>query len=309
MDKIRIGTRTSKLAITQANIVKNQLINMLGFKEDAFEIIPIKTIGDIVTDKNISEIGVKGVFTKELEDALLNNSIDIAVHSMKDMPAELPKGLIISAVLEREDYRDAILGIPSLELLPLNAIIGTSSLRRTAQIKNLRSDLKIIPFRGNVPTRINKLNEGIVSATILAVSGLKRLGIDKNIYFPLDETQFLPAAAQGIIAIESREDNTMIRDILSKINHGETYIIAKSERAFLRQWEVEKFNKFGIRISSCQTPIAALAKISANQLKFKAMVADDEMNNIYYFEEMCDISYNKDIGVKAASTLAKKVLI
>ena len=250
---IRIGTRASSLAVCQAQEVKNTILQKCPKYQDSdIEIIKITTSGDKLLDKKISMIGNKGLFTKEIEESLLNNDIDIAVHSMKDLPAILPQGLIISAVLPREDARDAFIAKNYKELsqLPKNAIIATSSIRRKAMLLHYRKDLNIIDIRGGIKTRLRKFKELNIDAMILAVSGLNRIGYSNEITQKIPYNIMLPAVGQGALAIESRADNTKIREILEVINHENTEISVNSERSFM--FEIG---------GDCNTPMACYTVI------------------------------------------------
>jgi hydroxymethylbilane synthase len=261
MTKLRIGTRGSPLALTQANETRERLMAAHGYSADQIEIVVITTTGDRVRDRPLSEIGGKGLFTKEIEEALFAQSIDMAVHSMKDMPAIVPKGLAFAAVLPREDARDAFLSFAagSLQELPQGAKLGSSSVRRNAQALRLRPDLIPTQFRGNVDTRLRKLKDGVAAATFLAVAGLSRLKLTQHItrIMPMDE--MLPAVAQGAIGIEIRDDDHKTRGLLEMINHRESYIAVSSERAFLATLE-----------GSCQTPLAAHAVLNGGGLNLRA---------------------------------------
>ena len=261
--KIRIGTRGSPLALAQAHETRDRLIRAHGLGHDAIEIVIIKTTGDKVLDRPLAEIGGKGLFTREIEDALLQGRIDLAVHSMKDMPTELPPGLVIPTMLEREDVRDAFISRKAARLvdLPEGAVIGSSSLRRQAQLKNRRPDLQVVMFRGNVQTRLRKLDEGQVDATFLACAGLQRLGMAHVITEAMATSEMLPAVAQGAIGIEVREDNGAIRDLLDAIHHADTFTRVSAERAFLHVLD-----------GSCRTPIAALAQLDGGELHLRAMI-------------------------------------
>lgn len=258
----RIGTRGSPLALAQAHEVRGRLMAAHRLPEDAFEIRTYKTTGDIIVDRPLAEFGGKGLFTKELQEALLSDEIDFAVHSMKDMQTQLPDGLGIGAVLPREDVRDAFLSLKyaSLEALPQGAVVGTSSLRRQAQVQRLRPDLKVVGFRGNVQTRLRKLAEGVADATLLACAGLKRLGLADRITSEIAVEQVLPAVAQGAIAIEMRSDNAEIGQVLAALNDETTAIRVTAERAFLRRLE-----------GSCRTPIAGLAELRGDRISFRGM--------------------------------------
>lgn len=272
---IRIGTRGSKLALAQAQEVKNRLAEAHpSIALDTIEIVPMMTTGDAITHKNLTEIGGKGLFTKEIEEAMLAGKIDMAVHSMKDMPATLPDGLIIAALLEREDPHDAFLSgkYASIRDLPLGAVVGTSSSRRQAQLLHLRPDLSIIPFRGNVVTRLDKLlRQNIADATILAVAGLKRIAMDGAITQVISKRDMLPAVAQGAIGVECKKGNSYIESLLSALNHKQTEICVEAERAFL-----------GVLDGNCRTPMAAFAKLEDGVLTLRALIATTDGIIIHY---------------------------
>ncbi|HXK54603.1 MAG TPA: hydroxymethylbilane synthase [Hyphomicrobiales bacterium] len=261
--KIRIGTRGSPLALAQAEETKARLGAAHGFGDDAFEIVIIKTQGDLVLDRPLAEIGGKELFTKEIEQALLDGAIDLAVHSTKDMPTQLPDGLIISCFLPREDVRDAFISLKAgtLKDLAPGAVIGTASLRRAAQLRHLRPDLKVASFRGNVQTRLRKLEAGEADATFLAYAGLRRLGLADRVTSLVAESDMLPAVGQGAICIESRADNDAINTMLAAIHHGDTADCVRAERAFLAALD-----------GSCRTPIAALARLEGGTLRLRGQV-------------------------------------
>lgn len=262
--RFRIGTRGSPLALAQAHEVAGKLAREMGVSaEEAAEIVVFKTQGDIVLDRNLSEIGGKGLFTAEIEEALHNGGIDLAVHSMKDMPTVLPDGLIIDCLLEREDPRDAFISLKgaSLAALPQGAIVGTSSLRRGAQVKAKRPDVTIVPFRGNVQTRLKKLSDGVADATMLAMAGLSRLGMLDRATAALDPDEMLPAVAQGAIGVERRVSDEEAAKLLMGLHHAETGIRVAAERALLKELD-----------GSCRTPIAALAELSGKKLRLRAMI-------------------------------------
>src|SRR5512144_1757626 len=220
---LRIGTRGSPLALVQARMVRSRLAEAAELEEGAIELVVIRTTGDTIQDRPLAEEGGKGLFTKEIEEALLNRGVDLAVHSAKDMPTVLPGGLVLAACLEREDPRDVFISrkVRSLSDRARGASLGTASLRRQAIAKRVRPDLRVLPLRGNVETRLRKLDAGEVDATILALAGLKRLGLsDGAVVMSADE--FLPAAGQGATGIETREDNKDVRDILARVDHGDT---------------------------------------------------------------------------------------
>ena len=251
---LRIGTRGSPLALAQAHEVRSRL--GAAFAElsapEAIQIVVLKTTGDLVQNRPLSEIGGKGLFTKEIDDAQLNGHIDLAVHSVKDVPTVLPDGIIMPCVLPREDPRDAFLslGVKTLADLPQGAVVGTSSLRRTAQVLLFRPDLRIAPLRGNVHTRLRKLEEGSIDATLLAVAGLRRLGLSEHARFPLDPGVMLPAVAQGAIGVACRSEDDRARRYLAGINDPVSMVRIVAERAFL-----------AVLDGSCRTPIAALATV------------------------------------------------
>jgi hydroxymethylbilane synthase len=260
---IRIGTRGSPLALAQAHEVRDRIAKAHGLSHDAISITVIKTTGDQVLDRPLAEIGGKGLFTKEIEDALLANEIDVAVHSMKDMQTALPEGLAIGAVLPREDVRDAFISLKhkSLDDVPQGAVVGTSSLRRQAQLLNARPDLRVVGFRGNVQTRLKKLQEGVAEATFLAVAGLNRLGMSDRITAAIPLDQMLPAVAQGAIGLEIRAGDEATADMIAPLNHAETALAVTAERAFLTRLE-----------GSCRTPIAGHAHLHGGKLHFRGQV-------------------------------------
>jgi hydroxymethylbilane synthase len=254
---LRIGTRGSKLALVQANMVAD-LLRGVGA---ASEIVVLKTTGDRILDRPLADVGGKGLFVKELEDALLNDAIDLAVHSMKDVPVDLPPGLDIAAVLEREDPRDVFVSniAGKLDNLPPGAVLGTSSVRREAQVRRVRPDLKCVLLRGNVDTRLRKLDEGGMDAMLLALAGLKRLGLESRATQVLDD--FLPALSQGAIGIEIRDTDTRAREIVTQLNDENTEIALTCERAFQKALG-----------GSCRSPMAGLAIVSGGRLHFRGEV-------------------------------------
>ncbi len=257
---VRIGTRGSALALAQAHEVRARLMAAHGLPETAFEIVIIKTTGDMILDRPLSEVGGKGLFTKEIEDALFEKRIDLAVHSMKDMQTALPDGLAIGATLPREDVRDAFISLKhkSFDSLPEGAVVGTSSLRRQAQIKRIRPDLQIVGFRGNVQTRLTKLRDEVAEATFLACAGLRRLGLADHITAAVPVESMLPAVAQGAIGIEIRIDDADTAALIEPMNDKTTALCVTAERAFLATLE-----------GSCRTPIAGLARLEGGTLMFK----------------------------------------
>lgn len=259
---LRIGTRGSPLALWQANETKRRLAAV--FPGLALEIVPIKTTGDRIQDRNLSEAGGKGLFTKEIEEALLAGTIDVAVHSMKDVPTWLPEGLGIVALLEREDPRDALIArgaAKSLADLPKGCTVGSSSLRRAAQLKAKRPDIKLVEFRGNVETRLAKLEQGVADATFLALAGLKRLGRADAVSAILEPSEMLPAVAQGAIGLEARLADTATREKLAALDHAATHDAVRAERGLLERLD-----------GSCRTPIGALATIAGGRLRLDGLV-------------------------------------
>jgi hydroxymethylbilane synthase len=274
---LRIGTRGSPLALAQATMVRAQLASALGLVEpglaaEAFELKIIRTSGDVIQDRPLSEVGGKGLFTKEIEEALIAGEIDLAVHSAKDLPTLLPPGLAIVATLPREDPRDVFISrkATTLRALADGATVGTASLRRQALVKRLRPDLKVVTFRGNVETRLRKLDEGVVDATLLALAGLRRLGLAEAATAILDTEEFLPAVGQGIVALEARADDTRTRAMLDRINSPDDATALAAERAFLTVLD-----------GSCRTPIAGHAKITAGRVSFRGLIAKPDGSDVF----------------------------
>lgn len=266
-DTLIIGSRGSKLALWQAGWVRDRLGVL--YPQLAVTIEIIKTSGDVLKDAPLSVIGGQGVFTKELEEALLASRIDLAVHSLKDLPTTLPAGLAIAAITEREDTRDALvlragffLESPSLKNLPAGAVVGTSSPRRLAQLKHLRADLGIKDLRGNVDTRLRKLDAGDYDAVILAAAGLRRLGLAERISAPIPTEEMLPAVGQGALAIETRADDSQTLLLLAALEHAPTRDACTAERALLRSLG-----------GGCQLPIAAHAVVTEDNLRIEGLVA------------------------------------
>ena len=270
--KISIGTRGSKLALWQAEWIKFELKKR--YTDLEIELNKIKTTGDKILDVPLAKVGGKGLFVKEIEEALLRYEVDIAVHSMKDVPTEFPEGLHLAVICKREDPRDALIISKKLKLksekrkiksllysLPQRARIGTSSLRRSCQLLNIRPDIKIEQLRGNLDTRIRKLDEGYFDAIILATAGVRRLGLQYRITEILPFKISLPAVGQGAIGIECRVDDEFINNLIAPLNHSETFICVKAERAFLK--------RLG---GGCQVPIATHAKLDSGRVKIDALV-------------------------------------
>lgn len=269
---LRIGTRGSPLALTQTREVRRRLAAAHGILEDSIAIEIIRTSGDVIQDRPLSEVGGKGLFTKEIEQALLDGGIDLAVHSSKDMPTVLPDGLELSAFLPREDVRDAFISHKAKTVADLapDAVVGTSSLRRQALIKRMRPDLTVVSLRGNVDTRLRKLQEGHADATLLAFAGLKRLGLTDKIASLLDPQAFLPAVGQGAIGIETRSDDARTRAMLVPVNDEDTATALAAERAFLAVLE-----------GSCRTPIAGHATLAGDTVRFRGMILRPDGSEAY----------------------------
>jgi hydroxymethylbilane synthase len=256
---LRLGTRGSKLALVQANMVRDRLLAAGAL----CDIVILKTSGDRIQDRSLADAGGKGLFVKELEDALLGDTIDLAVHSMKDVPTTLPPGLSLSAFLEREDPSEAFLSHKATSLmdLPKGARVGTSSVRRHAQVLRRRPDLEVVLLRGNVDTRIKKLDDGEMDAIFLALAGLKRLGLQARATAILDPKDWLPSLGQGVVGIEIRETDTLARELTGQLNHKPSEIALICERAYQAALD-----------GSCRTPIAGLATITGDTLTFNGEV-------------------------------------
>ncbi len=266
--RLRIGTRGSPLALAQAEIVRARLAGAWPELEmpDASAIVAIKTSGDRILDRPLADAGGKGLFTKEIEEALLARTIDIAVHSMKDMPTWLPPGLVVACLLQREDPRDALIapaGVDGIASLPQGTVVGTSSLRRKAQLLARRRDLRVVDLRGNVETRLARIAQGRAQATLLALAGLKRLGLEHHASAVLGPEDMLPAVAQGAIGIECRSDDARVRAFLAPLHHAPTGHAIAAERGVLERLD-----------GSCRTPIAALATgRTFGRLRLDALIA------------------------------------
>jgi len=292
---LRIGTRGSPLALAQAYETRKRLTEALDVTEDSFEIVVISTSGDRILDRPLKEVGGKGLFTKEIEQEMLDGKIDIAVHSMKDMPVEQPDGLMLGCYLPREDVRDAFVSshFNNVSDLPSGSKVGTSSLRRKAQLKFFRPDLEVVEFRGNVQTRLKKLSDGVASCTFLAMAGLNRLGLADVAQSAINPSEMLPAIAQGAIGIEWRETDKKIADILKKIHHEETAQQLNAERAFLAELD-----------GSCQTPIAGLATIEGSSLKLTGQVLRTDGSDSISETASSNIEDGPELGRE----LAQKIL-
>lgn len=296
---LKIGTRGSPLALAQAHETQLRLGKAHDLPQDAFEIVVIKTTGDdrvlIDADRPLKEIGNKGLFTKEIEEAMLAGRIDIAVHSSKDLPVVQPDGLVIETFLPREDVRDAFVSpvCASIADLQPGATVGTSSLRRRAQLLNKRPDLNLVEFRGNVQTRLKKLDDGVAAATFLAVAGLNRLGLSDVITAPIPVEDMLPAVAQGAIGIEHRASDTNTRALLEAIHHAPTARRLTAERAFLAELD-----------GSCETPIAALAEENDGVMRLRGEILSPDGTRSF----SDDWSAPVEDAVTLGSDLAKALL-
>lgn len=294
---IRIGTRGSALALAQAREVRARLIAAHGLGEHTVSIEVIKTTGDVILDRPLAEAGGKGLFTKEIEEALIAGTIDLAVHSMKDMQTVLPDGLGIGAMLPREDVRDAFISPrhATLAEIPAGARVGTSSLRREAQVRRLRPDLELIGFRGNVETRLQKLRDGLAAATFLACAGLKRLGLEDRITVAMPTEVMLPAVAQGAIGIEVRIDDVEAGMLIAPLNCETTALAVTAERAFLARLE-----------GSCRTPIAGLARLENGTVRFKGLVLSPDGSEALDVERQGSPREAARVGAEAAEDLLRR---
>ncbi len=294
MTRIRIGTRGSPLALAQATAVRAAVAQTEGIDPEAIELVVLKTTGDLVRDRSFAESGGKGIFTKEIDEALLSGRVDFAVHSAKDVQTILPKGLCIAATPPRADPRDAFLSTraPSIEALPQGAKLGTASVRRQALALRIRPDLTIALLRGNVQTRMDKMKAGECDATILAYAGLQRLGLTQHATEVLDPMKYPPAVAQGIIAIEARSDDKNTAAMLAKINHADSFAALLTERAFLLALD-----------GSCRAPIAGHARIEKGRLKFVGLVITQDGSDFAGVEHEGDPRDAQKIGRDAGEYL------
>lgn len=290
--KIRIATRKSALALWQANHVADSLRDLSGVT--SVELVPLTTRGDEVLDRSLQKIGGKGLFIKELEVAMAHGDADIAVHSMKDVPADMPADFCIACVLERANPADALVGM-KLDELPDGARIGSSSLRRQAQLLALRPDLRFEPLRGNVNTRLKKLRDGQYDAIILARAGLERLGLESAISETLTPVQMLPAAAQGVIGIECRDDQLELKDLLGQLEHVATRTTTTAERAIALRLQAD-----------CQSPVASYGEILGESLKLQAMVASADGATLIREELSGSADEPEALGVRVADRLLGK---
>ncbi len=294
---LRIGTRGSPLALVQARAVRARLAAVLGAPEEEIELTVIRTSGDTIQDRPLSEEGGKGLFTKEIEEALIDARIDLAVHSTKDMPTFSQAGLMLAACLEREDPRDVFIShkAASLQELPQGATLGTASLRRQAIAKRLRPDLKVMPLRGNVETRLRKLDEGQVDATLLALAGLKRLGLTQHATKIMEVHEFLPAVGQGAIGIEAREDDERVLAMLARIDHADTSDAIACERAFLAELD-----------GSCKTPIGGHADVSGDTIHFRGLLAHPDGEPSFEFRSSGPRADAAELGREAGRQIKRE---
>lgn len=293
---ITIGTRGSKLAMWQAEWVRSLILKL--DPSLTVELLKIKTTGDKIIDVPLAKVGGKGLFVKEIEEALMRGEADLAVHSMKDVPTDLPKGLHLGAILKREDPRDAFIarpGVKSFKDLKQGATVGTSSLRRSCQLKSIRPDINIVSLRGNLDTRLRKLDEGQFDAIILALAGVRRLGYESRVTEVLEVNVSLPAIAQGAVGIECRVDDKFINDLISKLNDHDTSVCVSAERAALKKLE-----------GGCQVPIAAHAILKNNRIIMDGLVGSISGDVIIRAHAEGAISDTEKIGVSLAEDLLAK---
>ena len=296
---LTIGTRGSPLALAQAYETRDRLLKAHpGLREDQIAIRVIKTTGDRIQDRALAEAGGKGLFTKEIEDALLSGEIDLAVHSMKDMPTALPDGLMMGAYLPREDVRDVLLAVKPMSLaeIPKAATVGTASLRRKAFLLARRPDLKVVTFRGNVQTRLRKLEEGVVAATFLAMAGLNRLKIAPPGMRVLQTDEMLPAVAQGAIGIECRENDARVMEYLKPLDDAATRMRVEAERALL-----------AVLDGSCRTPIAALAELDGVGLRLRGAIARPDGTELIEIERRGNARDGVKLGQDAGAELKSRI--
>lgn len=293
---LKIGTRASKLAMAQAYEVRDRIIATHGLDESRIEIVPMSTEGDRILDRALADIGGKGLFTEEIENALREGRIDIAVHSTKDIPTVLPENLHLSVYLKREDPRDAFISksVKRLSDLPIGATVGSSSLRRQALIRRLRPDLNVVVFRGNVQTRLAKLEEGVAEGTFLAVAGLKRLGLQNIISEIMNPDEFIPAPGQGAISIESRVGDETIDRLIAPLKDVDTHIALACERRYLADLD-----------GSCRTPLGGLALIDGEKLHFRGMIASPDGGQFFAIAMEGGINDAAEIGAEAAKKLRR----
>lgn len=292
MKTLKIGTRKSRLALAQTQFVAEAIRSR--YPDWAIELVKITTTGDKITDAPLAKVGGKGLFVKEIEEALLKGEVDLAVHSLKDMPAELPEGLELICYPKREDPRDALICLSPLSIqeLPRYATIGTSSLRRKCQLLQFREDIRIVPLRGNVDTRLRKLKTEGLDAIILAMAGIKRLGIDVPNLQPISPDLLIPAVGQGCLAIEAKGESHWLKEMLSVLNDPNTEAAAKAERAFLRTMG-----------GGCQVPMGALATKENESLFLRAILLDESEKNAIKMQARGSVSKPEALGEKVALSI------
>lgn len=295
---LRIGTRGSPLALWQANATRDALLAAHGLPPEAIAIDVIRTTGDAIQDRALSEAGGKGLFTKEIEDALLAGSIDLAVHSAKDMPTRLPPGLVLAGYLPRADIRDAFISATAATPsdLPPGALVGTASLRRQALIRRARPDIRVDVLRGNVETRLRRIREGAFAATFLAAAGLSRLGLLEQAACLLDPEEFPPAVGQGAIALETRAYDPKIETLIAPILHADTGTALIAERTFL-----------DVLDGSCRTPIAGLARVRNDRLTFKGLVLTADGTREWSVERSGSVDDAERIGRDAGHEIRARL--
>lgn len=295
MANIRVGTRGSKLALTQTNFVADKLKKLIP--EESIEICVIKTSGDIMQDVSLLTIGGQGVFVKEIEEALLSDKIDLAVHSMKDVPGDIPEGLAFAAVLKREDIRDVLVSRDNIkmEVLPKGAKIGTGSQRRGAQIKAMMPDINIVPLRGNIDTRLKKIETENLTGVILAAAGMKRMGLTEKITQFLPVETMLPAVGQGALGLQIRKDDVELAKACTSLNDVTTAVEVAAERAFLRALG-----------GGCRLPIAALGKLDGQMLTLEGMVAAPNGSTMIREKVSGTMKDAEEIGKKLAEIILDK---
>jgi hydroxymethylbilane synthase len=296
--KFIIGSRGSKLSLAYSNHVKNLLVKSNSeFKDKSIDIKIIKTSGDIFQNKKIADIGGKGVFCKQIEEELLESKIDLAVHSLKDLPTKMTEGLCVNAVVKRNDPRDAFLSLSNKSFMDLKpqAKVGTSSFRREAQLNLLRNDIKTIAMRGNIDTRIRKLKNQEYDAIVLSLAGIKMLNLESEVKQVFSAEEMLPAIGQGVIALQCKKDDQKTLDILKKINDNETYYCIQAERALLEAID-----------GDCDTAIGGLAKLSNEKIILKSELFSDDGKKKFEAQSSGHFKEAKEIGYKVGKELLKK---
>ncbi|MCA0203174.1 hydroxymethylbilane synthase [Pararhodobacter sp.] len=293
-DPLRIGTRGSPLALAQAHETRARLMAAFDLPEAAFQIVTVQTTGDRVQDRALKELGGKGLFTREIEEMMLAGALDIAVHSMKDMPVAQPEGLILDCYLPREDVRDAFVSplVGRLTDLAPGQVVGTSSLRRRAQLLHRRPDLRVVEFRGNVQTRLRKLSEKVADCTFLAMAGLNRLGMAEVARSAIEPDEMLPAVAQGAIGIERRQGDARAEAMLAMIHHGPTGLRLAAERAYLATLD-----------GSCETPIAGLAQLDGDEIWLRGEILRPDGSDALAEEGRAAVADGAALGAEIARRL------